>query len=226
MMKSKILTLVGLGIGLFCFSSQASADEKNFVEYDRIELEDFTEDEMPEEAKDVILNVPFQNDIPMRIEDLSNIAPAATTAIPGNSTQDITYSKTFGTRGLNQIYTKVDSQGIWSGLAFHKFSGWGLTSYSGSEKPAEGNVKSKVRVKAYGLIPNISIDGSKWGLLGTSRQIGSDSNSKNKKYAQAYYSNVKIQKLTGVNAIFYNESYIKVPSGLNDTWTEDTYVWF
>jgi len=226
MKKSKFFTSVGLSVGLLCLSNQALAAEKDFAEFDQSELEKFADNEMPQEVKDVLLNVPLQKDSPMQVQDIPEIIPYATHAIPGNTTQDSTFSKTFGEKGVNTIYTEVDSQGFWSSLAFNQFSGYGYTGYRGSETPAAGSITSSTSVKAYGIIPSISVGGSSWSLLATAKSLSDDENKKGNKYAKATYSNVKIQRVTGVNTIFYNKAHIKVPSGLNDTWEEDTYVWF
>lgn len=226
MKKFKVFTSLGLSIAILGMGGQTFAAEKNFVEMDKTTIESFSSNEMPDEVKEVFLNVPLQKDNAVQIQKTPEITPFATTAIPGNSTQDTTYSNSFGKDALNQIFTSVDKNGFWEGMAFNQFSGHGYTLYSGSQTPVAGSIKATTSVTAYGLIPSISINGSNWSILSTSKQLSNDSNLKGKKYAYAKYSNVKLQNITGLNAIFKNKAYVKVPSGMNDTWEENTYVWF
>lgn len=223
MSKLKKICSIGLATGLLLSGTQAfAAKNNNDNTLDLLKINGLSEYEMPEDVKSVILSVPAQQEP----SEMGDFTINATTAIPGNSTSDTTYSGTLGKNGQNTIYAHVDDNGFWGGMAYNKFSGWGYTGYFGSERPAAGKITSTTSVKAYGLIPNISINGSNWSLLASTKQIASDSNNSGYKYARANYSNVKIQNVTGVNAIFINKSYIKLPSGVNDTWSEDTYVWF
>lgn len=225
MPKFKTICSLSLVVGLiFCGTQAFAAKAENNDEITKKNIEKLSKYEMPHDVKDVLLAVPPQGELSENGE--ITITPYATSALPGHSTSDTTYSNTFGSNGQNTIYAHVDDNGYWNSLAFYRFSGWGYTGYFGTGYPSAGNVKSTATVKAYGLIPNVSINGSNWSLLSSAKQIGNDSNLSGYKYARANYSNVKIQNVTGVNAIFTNKSYIKLPSGLNDSWSEDTYVWF
>lgn len=175
---------------------------------------------MPQEVKDVSLNVPLQRDAQNQ-----GISTLATTAFPGASTQDSVYS-TIITDAWNQIYTSVDKNGFWEGMAFNQFSGYGYTLYSGNQTPGEGKITATVTGKSNGIVPSISINGSNWSLFSTTKQLATNSNGKGKTFAYAGYSNVKVQNITGINTVFKNVSYVSLPSGLSDTWEEDTYVWF
>lgn len=223
----KNLLSIGLATGLLFSGTQAFAEKSaGNDKMDIDEIQSLTEYQMPQDVKEVVIRE-AQSKAERRAnleKDNGDIVTQATSAFPGNTTSDTSYSKTFGSKGQNTIYTKVDKTGFWTGVAYNQFSGWGYTGYFGTANPS--TISSKVTVKAYGLLPNISINGSNWSLLSTAKQIASDSNGSGYNYARANYSNVKIQDITGINAIFVNAAYIKLPSGLNDSWSEDTYVWF
>ncbi|MEK3977389.1 hypothetical protein MKZ20_21505 [Psychrobacillus sp. FSL K6-2684] len=216
---AKILILT-LTFGFIFSGTSAFAAENLVTPLTKEEISNMPEDVMPDDVKKVMEK---------NAEKLENIkkgevTPFYTTAYKGAETSDTAYSETLGNSAMNTVYARIDDFSFWSGYSYYKFSGWGYTGYSGTATPS--SVTSTASVKAYGVIPQISFNGSNWSLLSATRQIGSDSNLPGNKYARANYSNVKITAFTGVNAIFSNAAYIKLPSGANDSWTEDTYVWF
>lgn len=215
----KILILT-LTFGFIFSGTSAFASENLVTPLTKEEILNASENEMPDDVKQVMLE---------NIEKLENIkkgeiAPLATYVGVGNSTSDTAYSGHLGNSAVNTVFARIDDYNIWSSYYYYKFSGWGYTGYTGTATPTD--ITSSVSVKAYGVIPQISFNGSNWSLMSNTKQLSTDSKSAGMKYARANYSNVKITAFTGVNAIFSNESYMKLPSGANDTWTEDTYVWF
>jgi len=125
--------------------------------------------------------------------------------------------------GTNKIYGEVYSTGRAQDFFYSTFKGYGKTTYSGTKTPS--SIKATVKVSATGAAPMISSGGSTWSILSASRQVASDSNSKSKS-ATANYSNVKIQAISTLTAIFKNTSYIKVSGVGSETWTEDIWFWY
>ena len=213
MKKMKSIFALSFAFALLFSGTNAFAANEDKKEMKKIEK--LSEYEMPQDVKDILL------------KETTSIGTMATYAVTGGSTSDTTYSATFGTNGQNTIYTLVGSPGSTPSFGYYTFSGWGYTGYFGSVIPYAGDVQASVKVKAWGFIPNISINGSNWGLMSTTKDLTPvEVNRSGYKYARANYSNTKIQSISGVNAIFINQSYIKLPSGANDSWSEDTYVWF
>lgn len=175
---------------------------------------------MPQEVKDNLLKSTSQG-------EPGGISIMAANAYPGSYTSDTAYSAHLGNSAGNVVYSYCDSDGFFADGVYHKFQGYGYTGWTGSGTPAAGNIKATANVRAVGLVPLIAIGSTTvWSPLTTSKQVGYDQNTSGYKYAKANYSNVKVQSLTGITTIFSNTSYIKLPSGANDTWSEDTYWWF
>ncbi|MGE7949182.1 hypothetical protein [Lysinibacillus sp. NPDC093688] len=199
------------------------------------DLDQLDSDIMPDEVKEVLKleNQPELDEVskedypqynPNLISSDTNIDSRAAMVYPGASTSDSKSSSNFGGKGQNAIYGKVDNSGTLSSLAYYSFSGWGYTGYSGGGTIS--SMKSKVTVSATGVIPNISTNGSAWSLLKGTKTIATAGKIAGEKYAQANFSNVKIQNISTLYTIFENQSYLNISGVGSETWYEDIWFWF
>lgn len=221
----KIFLKVGF---LLCFAlafiNLGAINEAFATNWEPGDLDQIGDDVMPVEVKEV-LTKSSQSEV----EDASttqngDISTFATKIGVGYSDSASKNSSVYGSKAGNVIYTEVTNAGKWSGLAYYEFEGWGYTGYTGTGSISK--LTSNVSVRASGIIPSISADGTSWNPLSSKKEIADDEFESGTKFAQANFSGVKIQNISTVTAIFENKSSLKISGMGSDTWYEDIWFWF
>lgn len=212
-----ILSLLTMLILLLLTTIVAAADMNDYA------------DEIPE-GMVLITSEHINPNLPMDpqnyyLPEKGDVSILSSFVFPGAATSD---SSQFGPSndGLTKIYSQVDeADGFWDGVFFSKFSGYGQTKWSGAVTPTTNT--AEVKVYAYGFLPYISKNGLPWQILSSSTTVGEKTtNNPSTKDTKSFYSNIKIQNITSLAAVFTNYSYLNLPGLGGYSSSEDTWWWW
>ncbi|WP_010097610.1 hypothetical protein [Ornithinibacillus scapharcae] len=199
--------IMALGTLLITPNNQVNAQEK-------VDLSNVSDEQMPIEVREILEKINSGNVTGNSKDGFTDYNESLIAPSVASIPQQKYNSQNFGhsNKGMSVIQVKMGVPGFWQSLYQNKYDGWGYTSQqNGSYTPSKAI--ATVTASATGVIPNISTSGSSWGLFNTTKQVGKDTGVWSKrKYAQAYFDNVRIQHISNLTVKFEVKSELHYAS--------------